>query len=132
MIPSHVDVKHLKALTAVLQRAKTCDGQLEQRNIWYEGSPSNHPSKLLDELKTLKAHRETLLRLRKSLEKRISTLQGPCNVVTRQTGIKTLPSEILSQIFVFFCDSYGRGRPAVHLSHVCRQFRHLALQTAAL
>ncbi|TDL19607.1 hypothetical protein BD410DRAFT_841962 [Rickenella mellea] len=138
MIPSHVDPKHLEAFILVLTRAKEFTGQLHQQNIWYDGNPSNSndPSKLLDELKVLKAHKETMLRLRKSLEKRILLLQEPCNAITRQTGIKTLPPEILSPIFLLSCTSIGwdgeENQQAIHLSHVCRQFRQVALQTAAL
>ncbi|TDL19633.1 hypothetical protein BD410DRAFT_841981 [Rickenella mellea] len=132
MIPSHVDVKHLKALTVVLERAKKCAGQLGQRNIWYSGNPCNHPSKFLEELKVLKAHKETLLRLCKSLQKRILILQTPCNDITRQAGIKTLPSEVLSQIFIFSYVGSRDNQQAIHLSHVCRQFRSIALQTPAL
>ncbi|TDL22471.1 hypothetical protein BD410DRAFT_898375 [Rickenella mellea] len=70
--------------------------------------------------------------VRDHLAKRIEILQDACIPMVLEDGIKTLPNEILSQIFEHGHDMWWDGKFGTCVSHVSRRFRQVSLMTPIL
>ncbi|KAL5526611.1 hypothetical protein ACEPAF_8335 [Sanghuangporus sanghuang] len=55
-----------------------------------------------------------------------------CHHALSNRGLENLPFDVLSYIFKTTCSSPARGSHAITISHVCRRFRQIALNTAVL
>ncbi|TDL19589.1 hypothetical protein BD410DRAFT_791976 [Rickenella mellea] len=130
VVPAKIDDQALNALVLVLERVKSNGGDLEGEHIWLD---ADAPTGCLDVLKILKSHKETLLRLRKFLEKKIRPVQKACNELVLHSGIQSIPTEVLSEIFLISrADAENSNEHSISVSHVSRRFREVALQTAGL
>ncbi|TDL19588.1 hypothetical protein BD410DRAFT_841946 [Rickenella mellea] len=130
VVPAKIDDLALNALLGVLERVKSNGGELDGEHVWLD---ADAPIGYFDVLKILKSYKETLLRLRKSLEKRIRPVQKACNELVLHTGIHAIPTEILSEIFLISrSDAHNMNKHSINISHVCHRFREVALQTAGL
>ncbi|TDL19615.1 hypothetical protein BD410DRAFT_434091 [Rickenella mellea] len=132
----NIDSSSLDAFLRVLGRVKDNNGRLDGNEIWFddEATPAGG---CLDRISILNARRETLVLLRKSLEKSLCVEQKTYRPKSLESQIiNRLPFEILGRIFLF-----STGQPsslfepikqAKSLSHVNHLFRSVALQTPAL
>ncbi|TDL24343.1 hypothetical protein BD410DRAFT_118192 [Rickenella mellea] len=129
MIDTTIDKRSISALIRALKRITANGGDLDDGSLWND-SPSRDQ---FENLKELKAHKESLQRLGKSIEKARFILQLSCNAQHLQSGINDLPVEILSRIFVLSRPPSLAGfDQAMSLSHVCRHFRSVALGELSL
>ncbi|KAL5485968.1 hypothetical protein ACEPAI_7012 [Sanghuangporus weigelae] len=55
-----------------------------------------------------------------------------CHYALSNRGLQNLPFDVLSYIFKTACSSPARGSHAITISHVCRRFRQIVLNTAVL
>ncbi|KAH8111944.1 hypothetical protein DFH11DRAFT_558800 [Phellopilus nigrolimitatus] len=88
-------------------------------------------------LRTLKKLTTVLNDLLKLSEENVTAIQTKLHPLVLQDGIDSLPDDVLSLVFEYFCadcvdDEYVRMKSPVILSHVSRRFRNLALRLPRL
>ncbi|TDL19626.1 hypothetical protein BD410DRAFT_792007 [Rickenella mellea] len=143
MIPAKIDSQELDAFFRVLWRVKDNDGHLDYKGIWFDPSREESPDRRIGRTKILNAHKETLRRLRKSLEKCLyaeEKARHSSSPLKAGTDVNSLPFEVISRIFLLSSSVDRDATTLLHinnshpksLSHVSRRFRDIALQTPCL